>query len=64
MTCSADESDVPAGTQVGDLVELVYDPQAPGRVETALAARKPLWQRVDLITLALVEAVLLVMAFR
>lgn len=51
MTCSADESDVPAGTQVGELVEVVYDPQAPGRVETALVAWKPLWKRVDLITL-------------
>ncbi|WP_374935717.1 DUF3592 domain-containing protein [Streptomyces sp. SM11] len=64
VTCSADESDVPAGIQVGELVEVVYDPQTPGRVGTALAAWKPLWKRVDLIALVAVEAVLLVMAFR
>lgn len=64
MTCSAGEGDVPAGTQVGDSVTVLYDPQAPGRVETVIAARKPLWKRVDLITLTLVEAVLLVVALR
>ncbi|MBM7437036.1 DUF3592 domain-containing protein [Streptomyces sp. HB132] len=62
MTCSADEGDVPAGTRVGDTVTVRYDPQAPGRVETALSAHKPLWRRMDLITLTLVEVVFVVLA--
>lgn len=64
MTCSAGESDVPAGTRAGDTVVVRYDPRAPGRVETALASRKPLWKRVDLITLSLVEVLALVSAFK
>ncbi|NDZ71385.1 MULTISPECIES: DUF3592 domain-containing protein [unclassified Streptomyces] len=62
MTCSANESDVPAGTRVGDFVAVLYDPQAPGRVETVLSARKPLWKRMDLIMLTAVEIGLLAMA--
>ncbi|CAL9487238.1 DUF3592 domain-containing protein [Streptomyces sp. ICN988] len=60
MTCSANESDVPAGTRVGDSVAVLYDPKAPGRVETVLAARRPLWKRLDLIILTVVEIGILV----
>lgn len=52
------------GTRVGDTVTVRYDPQAPGRVETALSAQKPLWKRMDLITLTLVEVVFLALALR
>ncbi|MFG2679092.1 DUF3592 domain-containing protein [Streptomyces sp. NPDC048392] len=65
MTCSANESDVPAGTRTGDTVpagtragdtvKVRYDPVAPGRVETVIASRRPLWKRGDLIGLVVFE---------
>ncbi|GAA2968733.1 DUF3592 domain-containing protein [Streptomyces enissocaesilis] len=61
MSCTASESDVPSGTRVGTSVTVCYDPREPGRVETALTARKPLWKQGDVITLVVVEAVLLLM---
>ncbi|AXL88874.1 DUF3592 domain-containing protein [Streptomyces sp. CB09001] len=62
MTCSANEGEVPAGTRTGDTVRVRYDPAAPGRVETVIASRKPLWKRGDLIGLVVFEAALLAYA--
>ncbi|EHN79065.1 DUF3592 domain-containing protein [Streptomyces coelicoflavus] len=55
MTCSAGESEVPAGTRTGDTVKVRYDPVAPARVETVIASRRPLWKRGDLIGLVVFE---------
>ncbi|WP_344494473.1 DUF3592 domain-containing protein [Streptomyces enissocaesilis] len=48
-THSAGESDVPAGTREGDSVTVLYDPTSPGRAETALVSRKPLWKHYDMM---------------
>ncbi|MEI5035670.1 DUF3592 domain-containing protein [Streptomyces sp. S1A(2023)] len=47
-THSADEGHVPVGTREGDSVTVLYDPMSPGRAETALVSRKPLWQHYDM----------------
>ncbi|MFD8342228.1 DUF3592 domain-containing protein [[Kitasatospora] papulosa] len=64
MTCSATESEVPPGTRAGDTVVVRYDPAEPGRVETVIASRRPLWKRGDLIGLVVFEVALLVVALR
>ncbi|MEU7407284.1 DUF3592 domain-containing protein [Streptomyces sp. NPDC044948] len=64
MTCSATEGDVPPGTRTGDTLRVRYDPAAPGRVETVIASRRPLWKRVDLAVLVVLEIVFLTYVLR
>ncbi|AIJ15587.1 DUF3592 domain-containing protein [Streptomyces lividans] len=59
MTCSATESEVSPGTRTGGTVKVRYDPAAPGRVETVITSRRPLWKRGDLIGLVVFEAAVL-----